>query len=78
MSSANTHVIRRAHDEDAQTLLELAKLDSRALRVNGGSIHGSYAGCPLATPDRPTPHTHGDPLSPTSWPSPGGPCSHAR
>jgi hypothetical protein len=69
MSSANAYLIRRAHVEDAY-LRELAGLESHALRVTAGSIHGFHADCPLATPDRPTRHTHGDPLSPTSWPCP--------
>jgi hypothetical protein len=59
MSPATTYVIHRAHDEDTEK------------RSAEPDIQRSAAGCPLATPDRLTAHTHGDPLSAACWPRPG-------
>jgi hypothetical protein len=59
MSAATTYAIRRAYDKDA---------DKR--EVANTRIQQVAADWPLATPDRPTAHTHGDPLSPMRWPRP--------
>jgi hypothetical protein len=65
MFPANAKVIRRAPDEDAHRLRELAEADGHS-RLNGSALIGGVGG--RTTPDRPSPYTHGDPLCPASWP----------